>query len=193
MRLGESGQEQVASIESEAQELATLVEEILAFSRAGNRSPRIQDVPVEPLVREVVAREAGGHSVRVSVAPDLRIHSDSSLLGRAIGNLVRNARIHGLAAVVARIVPCPPAAPAASPVHPSAAGPGVARDVRARLFEPFYRPDRSRSRDTGGSGLGLAIVRTAMEACGGEASASIPAGGGFAVTLRLPAGTAANA
>ncbi len=64
-------------------------------------------------------------------------------------------------------------------------GPGVSPDELARLFEPFYRPDRSRSRDTGGSGLGLAIVRTAIEACGGETTASLPRGGGFAVTVRL--------
>jgi two-component system sensor histidine kinase CpxA len=61
----------------------------------------------------------------------------------------------------------------------------VAAEELPRLFEPFYRPDRSRSRDTGGSGLGLAIVRTATEACGGEAIASLPASGGFTVTLRF--------
>ena len=64
-------------------------------------------------------------------------------------------------------------------------GPGVSPDELAHLFEPFYRPDRSRSRDTGGSGLGLAIVRTAIEACGGQASASLPQAGGFCVMIRL--------
>ncbi len=65
-------------------------------------------------------------------------------------------------------------------------GPGVPADELPHLFESFYRPDKSRSRDTGGSGLGLAIVRTAMHACGGHASASLPVAGGFRVTLRIP-------
>jgi two-component system sensor histidine kinase CpxA len=64
-------------------------------------------------------------------------------------------------------------------------GPGVPADELPRLFEPFYRPDRSRSRDTGGSGLGLAIVRTAVEACEGTVSVSLPAEEGFSVSLRL--------
>ena len=65
-------------------------------------------------------------------------------------------------------------------------GPGVSPEELPRLFEPFYRPDRSRSRDTGGNGLGLAIVCAAVEACGGDAAASIPPAGGFAVSIRLP-------
>ncbi|RYD17961.1 MAG: HAMP domain-containing histidine kinase, partial [Verrucomicrobiaceae bacterium] len=145
MRLGEGGQEQVASIESEAQELATLVEEILAFSRAGNRSPRKQDVLLEPLVSEVAAREAGGSPVRISIPRGLSIHSDSSLLSRAIGNLVRNARIHAgpeadIAVQAAEHV-------GFVEITVSDNGPGVPQDELPRLFEPFYRPDRSRSRD----------------------------------------------
>jgi signal transduction histidine kinase len=65
-------------------------------------------------------------------------------------------------------------------------GPGVPADELPRIFEPFYRVDRSRSRDTGGSGLGLAIVRSAVETCGGEAIASLAETGGLCVTLRLP-------
>ncbi len=64
-------------------------------------------------------------------------------------------------------------------------GPGIAAEELPRIFEPFYRPDRSRSRDTGGSGLGLAIVRSAVEACQGEVIASLPKAGGFSVMLKL--------
>jgi len=105
------------------------------------------------------------------------------LLGRALGNLIRNAKVH--AGQDAKIVIKAVERGDSIEIAVSDDGPGVAPEEISRLFEPFYRPDRSRSRDTGGSGLGLAIVRTAIEACGGEAVASLPATGGFVVTIRL--------
>jgi two-component system phosphate regulon sensor histidine kinase PhoR len=55
-----------------------------------------------------------------------------------------------------------------------------------RIFERFYRVDRSRTRDPGGTGLGLAIVKHLVELHGGRASASNRAGGGTVVTVTLP-------
>jgi two-component system sensor histidine kinase CpxA len=184
MKPGEADQSHLASIESDAQELATLVEEILAFSRVGNRPPRCQLVRIEPLVQEIVAREGGSMTTEIQIATALAAMADPALLGRAFGNLVRNARIHAGPDATLRI----DAAEQGCHIILSFTdnGPGVPADELARLFEPFYRPDRSRSRDTGGNGLGLAIVRTAIEVCGGETSAETPPGGGFAVILRLP-------
>ncbi len=184
MKLADSAKSNLLQVESEAGELAMLIEEILAFSRAGNRVPQIQLVPLESLVREIAAREGGEAAPTVQVPPDLTAAVDVALLGRAVGNLVRNSRIHAgpSAKVVIR------AADAGDHVELSVVddGPGVPADELSRLFEPFYRPDRSRSRDTGGSGLGLAIVRSAVESFGGEAVAALPPQGGFAVTLKLP-------
>ena len=56
-----------------------------------------------------------------------------------------------------------------------------------RLFEPFYRTDKSRSRRTGGTGLGLMIVRRAIEAQGGAVQAGLGQDGGLEVEIRLPA------
>lgn len=182
-KLGDAEQARLSSIEADAQELATLVEEILAFSRAGNRTPRMQSVALEPLIREVAAREGGERIPEVNLPPGLTAISDPSLLGRALGNLIRNAKIH--AGPHARVVIDAVEDTGLVEITVTDDGPGVAPDELPRLFEPFYRPDRSRSRDTGGSGLGLAIVRTAIETCGGETTASIPPTGGFAVTIRL--------
>jgi two-component system sensor histidine kinase CpxA len=184
MKLGSAEQSLLISIESDARELATLVEEILAFSRTGHRTTRTQSIALEPLVREIAARESGERVPEINIPPHLTAIADPTLLGRALGNLVRNARIH--AGAHARVVIS--AVDNVDVVDLTVAddGPGVASDDLPRLFEPFYRPDRSRSRDTGGSGLGLAIVRTAIEACGGEVMASTPTAGGFAVTIRLP-------
>lgn len=184
MKLGESDQPHLEAIETDTQELATLVEEILAFSRAGNRQPRMQEVPLEPLVDEVVLRERAARAPVISIPSGLAVIADPSLLGRALGNLLRNAHVHAgpdadvhiQAGIQGRF----------TVITVSDNGPGVPPEELPRLFEPFYRPDRSRSRETGGSGLGLAIVRTAIEACGGEVSASLAPTGGLAVTLRLP-------
>ncbi len=183
IKLGETARNQLISIESDTQELATLVEEILAFSRAGNRIPRRECVRIEPLVREVAAREAGDLALEINVPQDLIAVADPSLFSRALGNLIRNAGVH--AGLTAKVTISAVESGDYVTITVMDDGPGVMADELPRLFEPFYRPDRSRSRDTGGSGLGLAIVRTAIEACGGEAFASLPQTGGFAVTIRL--------
>ena len=183
MKLGESDQTHLASIESDAQELATLVEEILAFSRAGNRTPRVQSFPLEPIIREVAAREGNGLNPEINIPPGLTAVADPALFSRALGNLIRNAGVH--AGPEAKVTISAVESGDFVSVTVADDGPGVPSHELARLFEPFYRPDRSRSRDTGGSGLGLAIVRTAIEACGGETLASLPLDGGFAVTIRL--------
>lgn len=175
----------LASIESDTAELATLVEEILTFSRAGHRAPDMRPLALEPLVREVLAREAPDATVEVAIPPDLGLVTDPSLLGRALGNLIRNARVH--AGPQAKITIRAAATAAHISITVADNGPGVPAAELPRLFEPFYRLDRSRCRETGGNGLGLAIVRTAIHACGGETTASLPAGGGFAVTIQLPA------
>jgi signal transduction histidine kinase len=64
-------------------------------------------------------------------------------------------------------------------------GPGVPKDALPKLFDVFYRNDPSRN--TKGSGLGLAISAKIIERMGGKISAELPAAGGLAVIVRLPA------
>ena len=65
-------------------------------------------------------------------------------------------------------------------------GPGIPRDLLPRIFERFFRVDRSRSRAAGGSGLGLAICTEIMRAHGGRAWAESEAGHGSRFSLALP-------
>ena len=65
-------------------------------------------------------------------------------------------------------------------------GPGIPDADRLRLFERFYRVDRSRSRDPGGTGLGLSIVKHLVELHGGTVAAANRQGGGAVFAVRLP-------
>ncbi len=65
-------------------------------------------------------------------------------------------------------------------------GPGVPESELPRIFQPFYRTEAARSRDTGGTGLGLAIAQRAAIVHGGSVTAENAPGGGLSVELWLP-------
>jgi signal transduction histidine kinase len=66
-------------------------------------------------------------------------------------------------------------------------GPGIPEDDLVRVFERFYRVDKSRTRDPGGTGLGLAIVRHLIELHGGRVRVENRPEGGARFTVELPA------
>lgn len=65
-------------------------------------------------------------------------------------------------------------------------GPGIAADKREAVFEPFYRLEGSRNRNSGGVGLGMTIAREAAERLGGALSLEETPGGGLTAVIRLP-------
>jgi signal transduction histidine kinase len=71
-------------------------------------------------------------------------------------------------------------------LHVRDSGPGIPTEALPRLFERFYRADKSRSRQEGGSGLGLPIARQLAQAHGGELAARNHPQGGAEFTLTLP-------
>ena len=102
-------------------------------------------------------------------------------LRRAFTNLIENAATHGNAARVTL-------ADRGGTVEVNVAdeGPGIPADELEKVFAPFYRLERSRSRDTGGVGLGLAVTRTILRAHGGDVSLSNAPRGGLLATVTLP-------
>lgn len=67
-------------------------------------------------------------------------------------------------------------------------GPGIAEDQREAVFEPFYRLEGSRNRNSGGVGLGMTIAREAAQRLGGRLNLEETPGGGLTAIVRLPRG-----
>jgi two-component system, OmpR family, osmolarity sensor histidine kinase EnvZ len=66
-------------------------------------------------------------------------------------------------------------------------GPGIPEALREAVFQPFYRIDTARRRQTGGTGLGLSIARDIVLGHGGDLSFETGSRGGAKAVLRLPA------
>jgi two-component system sensor histidine kinase CpxA len=177
----------VADVREEVQQMSTLVNELLAFTKAGMQPRDIALGPVDllPLAHEVLAREDAAGRITLAIAPELRVQAEAVLLARALGNLVRNAlRYAGDAGPIALA-----AARSADRILVTLddEGPGVPAADLDRLGEPFFRPEPARSRETGGVGLGLAIVRNSIAACRGEVRFSNRVPTGFRAELTLAA------
>ncbi len=110
-------------------------------------------------------------------SPAMRVDADATLLGRALANLIDNARKHGGGVSTMRVTR------RGDLVHFEVEdrGEGFAAGEEARIFEPFYR--RS---EQGSLGLGLSLVKRIAEAHGGRAYAENRAGGGARVGIALP-------
>lgn len=175
------------SIEEDVGELSDLVSEVLAFTKASTApgSVRLESVELAPLIQLALSRECPGQKVEIEVAPALSVTADRNLLSRAIANVLRNARNHGGDECGLRISATREGEEVILIISDD--GPGVAPADLARLFEPFYRPDAARTRETGGAGLGLAIVRAGIEACHGTVKAEAAVPRGLSLVFRLPA------
>jgi two-component system sensor histidine kinase CpxA len=177
-------QPEIRDVREEVQQMTALVNELLAFTKAGLRPREAQLVPVKlaESLAETLRREDPDSHVQQAIDPDLTVLADATLLGRAIGNLVRNALRYASGSPITlrahhdgdRVL-----------IVVEDEGPGVPADALARLGEPFYRPEVARTRETGGVGLGLAIVRASVVACGGEIRFSNREPHGFRAEVQL--------
>lgn len=116
------------------------------------------------------------------------VRGDASLLHSAIENVLRNAIRYTGEGTTVEIVLEKAEGPggAEAVVRVTDCGSGVPDDALEKLFQPFYRLDDARGRQTGGVGLGLAITERAVRFHGGRVFASNRAEGGLIVEIHLP-------
>src|SRR5262245_621851 len=132
------------------------------------------------------AAEERGQHVELAVAPGgEKVRADPAKLHDALRNLVSNAIAYAPERSTIRIGAAPVDGRVALTV--SDEGPGIPDEDLARVFERFYRVDKSRARDPGGTGLGLAIVKHLVELHGGQVGVENRPEGGARFTITLPA------
>jgi two-component system OmpR family sensor kinase len=178
-----------------ARRLSRVVDDLFLLARADAGQ---QVMRREPLYLEEVAQDAAramktvADRKQVQIAlqgiAELPVEGDADLLGRLLLNLLDNAVRHSPPGQVVQLrlgrdnATCE--------VRVADQGPGIPAEARARVFEPFFRSDNSRSRDGGsgggGAGLGLAIARRIAEMHAGRLDLTTSRPGRTEFTLRLP-------
>lgn len=187
-RVDASQRPYVEDAQEEVRLMAELVAELLLYAKAGMRPAEIalQPVPLEPLVRRVIEREATSEAAfEIDIPDHLMAQGRPELLMRALANLVRNAVRYAASAGTIRVAAVREGERVV--VRISDSGSGVPDEALEHLFSPFYRLEADRGRATGGTGLGLAIVKTCVEACGGSVTARNLSPKGFQVSITLRA------
>jgi two-component system sensor histidine kinase CpxA len=193
-RAGAESQADLARIEREAERLDALVGQVMTLTRLRTTdAPRRDMVRLDALVGEVVddARfEYPDAKIEYAPAAEVAMRGDADGLKSAIENVVRNALIYGDRSkpIEVRL----DANATTATVRILDRGPGVPEAELERIFEPFYRTDKSRDHRQDGQGIGLAITTRVTELHGGRVTATNRAEGGLEIALELPLREPAN-
>jgi heavy metal sensor kinase len=186
----------IGSMLEEADRLSGLVDRLLTLSRAesGQAKLSVEVVDLRELAEDVVnylgvLAEEKGQALTVEAVGAPRGSGDRVVLRQSLINLVDNAIKY--TPIGGRILIRVADTAAGPSVAVSDSGPGIAPEVRTRIFDRYERGGRSRTDDIGGSGLGLAIAKWAVEVNGGHLSLenTDETGSTFRITLHRPLAT----
>jgi heavy metal sensor kinase len=169
--------------------MARLVDDLLALAR--REAPALTNEPVD-LGRAITEAseeffapaEARGVELDRAIAPGVVVMGDQDALKRAVANLLENAV--RLAPTGSRIRLAVGSERGMAWIAVSDEGPGIATEHQPRVFDRFWRADKSRSRADGGTGLGLSIVRQIAQTHGGHVQLQSKLGVGSTFTIWLP-------
>ncbi len=174
--------------------LRRLVDDLLDVSRiaSGKLDIALRPLNLADTVRHAIAAQPGA-PITLEAPDAVWVDGDETRLAQVLGNLLSNASRFGSRHTRVRLE----ASGADAILSVSDDGMGMAPDLLAHVFEPFYQAPQSLARRTGGLGLGLAIVREIVQLHGGHVTAHSDgpgAGSRFVVTLprALPAPAAAS-
>jgi signal transduction histidine kinase len=173
-------------LDREVMEMDALVGDLLASSRIDFKALSKDRIDAVEAGRRALER-AGLEDDKLIVTGEREpgmIEADATLLGRALANLLDNAKKHGGGVLALRIE----AGDGVVSFEVEDDGRGLGAGEEARIFEPFYRRPDEKAREQGSLGLGLSLVQRIAEAHGGRTRASNRAEGGARIGMELPVG-----
>ena len=179
----------VGRIRAEAQRLVALIEDIIRLSRLDEHGEMpSEDVDLYTLAKaEIAALSPLAEQKRVTVtlggAPVV-VRGVPQLLREILSNLCTNAVKYNVEGGSVTVTVRDTGKVAVLTVADT--GIGIPKEAQSRVFERFYRVDKSHSRETGGTGLGLSIVKHAVEYMGGSVTLASAPGQGSTFTVILP-------
>ena len=179
----------VGHIRAEAQRLVTLIGDIIRLSQLDEGEP----MPTEPVELLAVAQEAAENLQGAAAARDVTVTVEGEpveipgvkrLLYEIVYNLCDNAIKYNVAGGSVRLTVARCGAEAAVTVADT--GIGIPADQQSRVFERFYRVDKSHSKASGGTGLGLSIVKHAVQYHHGTIHLQSEVGKGTEIRVTFP-------
>lgn len=168
--------------EGDIREMQAMISAVMAYVRDSSRIGVRRPLDLRSLAETVVDDAADrGAAVTLEAGDPLVVEADPVALKAMLANLVGNAIKY---AGGAEVVMFPREHEAVIAVRDR--GPGIPEEDMERVFDPFFRGERSRNRDTGGMGLGLSSARATARAHGGDITLYRRDGGGLCATATLP-------
>ncbi len=168
--------------QADVDEMQRMAQASLDFLRSGEDSEPMASVDLNALLESVQEdAEDTGHQVAITGMARQPLRCRLLALKRCLTHLVDNALRYGQRAEITVAD-----TPARLTLIVRDDGPGIPAAELERVFEPFYRLEQSRSRDTGGRGLGLSIARNIARAHGGEVTLRNLPTGGLEAVLEFP-------
>lgn len=178
--------ESIETIESEADRMQSLVEQMLLLAKNRKQS-KLKDVNIIELTEDAIHTFQGANErvIQLNVETEVEavlVHGNAGQLQQIIYILVDNALKYSDDAINITLDNTDNAVQLKVIDY----GTGMSKEEQEHIFERFYRIDKARSRETGGTGLGLSIAKTIAEAHGGDIKVESHVGLGTIFILKLP-------
>ncbi|WP_313535961.1 ATP-binding protein [Sphingomonas sp.] len=171
-----------AACEGDIREMQAMISAVMAYVRDSSRIGVRRPLDLRSLAETVVDDAADrGADVSLGLGDPVVIEADPVALKAMLANLVGNAVKYAGGAELLLSTRDQEAV-----ITVRDRGPGIPDEDMERVFDPFFRGERSRNRDTGGMGLGLASARATARAHGGDITLHRRSGGGLCATVTLP-------